>query len=342
MNGMEHVTRTVAVLSMRKAAVLALRMAAVLAMAGLFAPGAFSQDYPSKRITFIVGYGAGGGIVDVSAHALADKLERRLGQPVTIDYRPGGQSQIAFEAVNRAPPDGYTLGFATIGLLTLPLNNKSYQLDPLTDLTPVALTTGSAYPLVLIGSAKAPFKNLAEFVAYARANPGRATIGAVGTSMEMEVAMLGQRGGFKPTTVPYKGNTPMEVDVIVGDLLAGLTSYTSVKGHIDSGRMLLLGVGSRERAPNIPNAPAISEAIPGQEITSFWFGVIAPPRTPAPIVNRLSDAIVSGMSEPDVAAAFDKIGLKPMPMNTADFRAFITREKARFTEAANLIGLKPQ
>ena len=318
------------------------RAAAVLAAALIFSSSAFAQDYPNKRITFIVGYGAGAGIVDVSARLLAEKMERRLGQPVTIDYRPGAQSQIAFEAVNRAPPDGYTLGFATIGLLTLPLNTKSYQLDPLTDLTPVALTTGSAYPLVLIGSAKAPFKNLAEFVAWARANPGRATIGAVGTSMEMEVAMLGKRGGFQATTVPYKGNTQAEGDVIVGDLIAGLTSYTSVKSHVESGRMLLLAVGSRERAPNIPNAPAISEAIPGHEITSFWFGVIAPPKTPAAIVNRLSDAIVAGMNEPDIAAAFDKVGLKPQVLNAADFRAFITREKARFTEAAGLIGLKPQ
>ena len=92
----------------------------------------------------------------------------------------------------------------------------------------------------------------------------------------------------------------------------------------------------------MPNTPSISEAIPGHEITPFWFGVIAPPKTPAAIVNRLSDAIVAGMNEPDVAVAFDKVGLKPTVMNAADFRAFITREKARFTEAANLIGLKPQ
>ena len=154
--------------------------------------------------------------------------------------------------------------------------------------------------------------------------------------------MLGQRGGFKTTTVPYKGSTQMEGDVIVGDLIAGLTSYPSAKSHIESGRMLLLGVGSRERASNIPNAPAISEAIPGHEITAFWFGVIAPPRTPAAIVNRLSEVIVSGMNEPNVATTFDKVGLKPQVMNTADFGAFITREKTRFTEAANLIGLKPQ
>jgi tripartite-type tricarboxylate transporter receptor subunit TctC len=320
----------------------AVRAAAVLVAALTLSTSAFAQDYPTKRITFIVGYGAGAGVVDVSARALTDKLERRLGQPVTVEYRPGAQSQIAFEAVNRAAPDGYTLGFATIGLLTLPLNTKAYQLDPLTDLTPVALTTGSANPLVLVGSAKAPFKNLAEFVAYAKANPGRATIGAVGTSMEMEVAMLGQRGGFKATTVPYKGSTQMEGDVMVGDLIGALSSYTSVKSHVESGRMLLLGVGSRDRASNMPNTPSISEAIPGHEITPFWFGVIAPPKTPAAIVNRLSDAIVAGMNEPDVAVAFDKVGLKPTVMNTTDFRAFITREKARFTEAANLIGLKPQ
>lgn len=320
----------------------AVRAAAALAAALSLSTSAFAQDFPTKRINFIVGYGAGAGIVDVSARMLADKLEKRLGQPVTIDYRPGAQSQIAFEAVNKAAPDGYTLGFATIGLLTLPLNTKSYQLDPLTDLTPVALTTGSAYPLVLVGSAKAGFKNLAEFVAWARANPGRATIGAIGTSMEMEVAMLGKRGGFQTTAVPYKGNTQADNDVIVGDLIANLTSYTAVKSHVESGRMLLLAVGSRDRAPNIPNAPSISEAIPGHEITSFWFGVIAPPRTPAAIVNRLSDAIVAGMNEPDLALAFDRVGLKPNVMNAVDFRAFLAREKARFTEAANLIGLKPQ
>jgi len=141
--------------------------------------------------------------------------------------------------------------------------------------------------------------------------------------------------------VPYKGNVQMEGDVMVGDLSAGMSTYPAVKSHLENGRMLLLAVGSRERVAGIP-APAISEVIPGHEITPFWFGVIAPPKTPPAVVNRLSEAIVAGMNEPDVAAAFEKVGLKPMTMNTAEFRAFITREKARFTEAANLIGLKPQ
>lgn len=320
----------------------AAKAAAVLTVAAIFSGNTFAQDYPTKRITFILGYAAGTGIVDVAARFMADKIERRLGQPVILEYRAGAQSQIAFEAVNKAPPDGYTIGFATIGLLTLPLNTKSYQLDPLTDFTPVALTAISAYPLVLVGSSKAPFKNLAEFVAYAKANPGRTTIGGVGTSMEMEVALLGQRGGFKATTVPYKGSTQVHGDVVVGDLLAAVTSYSAAKSLIDGGRMNLLGVGSKERAPNIPNAPALSEAIPGHEITSFWFGIMAPPRTPAGIVNRLHEAVTAGMNEPDVVTPFDNVGLKPLTASVADFRALITREKARFTEAANLIGLKPQ
>jgi len=320
----------------------AMKIAVTLIAALSLAKAAIAQDYPARRITFIVGYGAGGGVIDVTAHAFADKIEKRLGQPVTIDYRPGAQSQIAFEAVNRAPPDGYTLGFATIGLLTLPLNTKSYTLDPLTDLTPVGLLTGSAYPLVLVGSAKAPFKSLAEFVSYSRANPGRTTIGAVGTSMEMEVALFGQKGNFKATTVPYKGNTQMETDIVVGDLNTGLTTYPSVKHFIDSGRMVLLAVGSRDRVPAIPNAPAISEALPGHEITPFWFGVIAPPKTPAGIVNRLNEAINAGMNVPDVAPAIEKVGMKPFTATVPEFRAFLTREKARFTEAANIIGLKPQ
>jgi tripartite-type tricarboxylate transporter receptor subunit TctC len=315
---------------------------AVALAAAVGLQGALAQDFPSRRMTLIVGYAAGGGVVDGSVRVLADKVQAKLGQPLIIDYRAGAQSQIAFEAVNKAPPDGYTLGFATIGLLTLPLNVKSYTLDPVTDLTPVALTSGPLYPMVLIGSPRAPFKTPAELVAYARANPGRVTIGAVGTSMEMEIALLGQRGGIQVTTVPYKGSPQMEGDVMAGDLTAGIVTYMTTKQRIDSGRLNLIGVGSRERTSNIPGVPALAESIPGYEITPFWFGVIAPPKTPANVVNRLSEAIVAGSSEPDVAPILEKLGLRPTPMNAAEFRAFLVKEKARFTEAANLINLKPQ
>ena len=313
-----------------------------LVAAFMLAQNAFAQDYPSKRITFLVGYGAGGAIIDVPVRVLADKLERRFGQPFTVEYRPGAQSQIAFEALHNAPPDGYTLGFATIGLLTLPLNVKNYTLDPIKDLTPVGLFVASSQPIVLVASAKAPFKTMAELISYAKANPGRLTVGAVGTSMEMEAAMLAHRGTYKSTTVPYKGTAQMDTDLATGDLATALSAYASEKANIDAGRAIMLAVGSSKRDPQFPNVPAISEAIPGHEITSFWFGISAPPKTPAAIVNRLNEAMNAAMREPDVAPAVGKVGLKTLGGSPAEFSAFLTREKARFTEAAGLIGLKPQ
>lgn len=313
-----------------------------LATAIAFAHSALAQDFPNKRMTFLIGYGAGTGVVDVPARVLAEKLEKRLGQPFILEHRPGAQSQLVFDAVNKAAPDGYTLGLGTIGLLTLPLNVKAYTLDPARDMTPVALYAASADPFVLIGSPKAPFKTLAEMIAYGKANPGKITIGAVGTSMEMEVAMLQVKAGVKAQAVPYKANTNMQSDIAGGDLSMGISSYTANKAFIDTGRLVLLGVGSKERDPKLPNAQAIGEVVPGHELTPFWFGVMAPPKTPAPIVSKLSDAVMAAMREPDVGPAFDKVGMRVDARNSADFRAYLEKEGARFREAANLIGLKPQ
>ena len=317
-------------------------LAVALATPMVLAQGAFAQGYPSKRITLLIGYGAGTNVIDLPTRLLGDKLEKRLGQPVTPEYRPGAQSQIAFDAVHNAEPDGYTLGLATIGLLTLPLNVKNYTLDPLRDLTPVGLYAASANPLMVLSSGKAPYKTLAEFVAYAKANPGKISIGGIGSSMQMEMAMLEKKGGFKLTPVAYKGRPQMVSDLMAGDLDAMISDYDPNKQFIAEGRMNLLGVGSTERIPDLAKTPSISEVIPGYEITSFWFGIIAPPKTPESIVNRLNDAINRSMQEADVAPAILKIGMKPLTGSVADFRAFLLRDKAKFTEAANLIGLKPQ
>lgn len=315
-----------------------------LALVGTLAvaQSALAQDFPTKRMTFLIGYGAGTGVVDVPARVLGEKMEKRLGQAFTLEHRPGAQSQLVFDAVNRAAPDGYTLGLGTIGLLTLPLNVKAYTLDPTKDLTPVALYAASADPFVIISSPKAPFKTLAEMIAYGKANPGKITIGAVGTSMEMEVAMLQVKAGVKAQAIPYKANTNMQSDIAVGDLHMGISSYTANKSLIDAGRLVLLGVGSKERDPKLPSTTAIGEVVPGHELTPFWFGVIAPPRMPAPIVSKLSEAVIASMKEPDVAAAFEKVGMKVDARNSADYRSFLEKESARFREAAALIGLKPQ
>ena len=321
------------------AAALAAPLAATLSMAPL---PALAQAYPSKPITLVVPFPPGGG-TDAFARPLAAQLTKQFGQSMVIDNRGGAGGTIGASYAAKQPGDGYTWFMGAAHHAIAPAMYSKLDYDMERDFVPVGLV--ATPPQVIVANPqKIPADDLKGLLDWLRANPRKANFGSAGsgTSHHLAGELFKQLSKTEITHVPYKGTTQVHGDVVVGDLLAAVTSYSAAKSLIDGGRMNLLGVGSKERAPNIPNAPALSEAIPGHEITSFWFGIMAPPRTPAGIVNRLHEAVTAGMNEPDVVTPFDNVGLKPLTASVADFRALITREKARFTEAANLIGLKPQ
>lgn len=311
-------------------------------LAGLALTGsALAQDFPSRRITLMVGYSAGGP-ADLAARVIADKLRDRFNQPVIIENRPAGAAQASFDATKSAAPDGYVLGLGTLGMITLKLTSKAYTIDPLKDFTYVGQFSSASLPLMLFASANAPFKTAAEFVAYARANPGKMNFGTYATSGELELSTLMVAANVSITKVPYKGSAPMQIALGAGEIDAVIDNFPSAKTHVDAGRARLLAVGSRERLPDFPNVPSISEAVPGYEIAPFWLGLIGPANLPGDIVNRLNEAINTAMRQPDAASRLAPLGQKPAPGSPAEFRALVTRENDRLTKAASMIGLQPQ
>ena len=318
-----------------------------ITLAGLLATflvslSSLAQDYPSRRVTLLVGYSAGGP-VDVAARLLAERLRDSLNQPVIVENRIGGGPLLSFESVKNAAPDGYTLAIATPGIVTLKFTSKAYTLDPLNDFSYIAHLTGNVYPLVLIGSTRAPYRTLAEFVSYARANPGKVSFGTAGTSVEIEIGRMAQIGNFKVTLIPYKGSAPLQLDLAAGELGASLDGYGPSRPGIDAGKTRVLGVGSRERVPELRDVPAIGEVLPGYEVFTNWFGLIGPAGMPAELVNRINESVGAVLRRPDLPARLEPIGLKPAPPGSAPaFRALVSSNYEQFGKAAALIGLQPQ
>jgi tripartite-type tricarboxylate transporter receptor subunit TctC len=308
----------------------------------LLSASCFAQDWPSHRILLLVGYAAGGP-VDIAARLFAERLRDTLNQPLVVENRIGGGPLLSFESVKNAAPDGYTLAVATPGIATLKFTSKAYTLDPLRDFTYIAHITGNLHPPMLIGSTKAPYRTLAEFVSYARTNPGKVSFGTAGTSFEVEIGKMSQIGNFKVTIIPYKGSAPQEVDLAAGEIGAALDSYEVAKPNIDAGKTRVLGVGSRERVPELRDVPAITEVLPGYEMFVNWFGLVGPAGMPADLVNRINDAVAVVLKRPDLPAKLEAIGLKPAPPASAQtFRAMVQADYERFGKAAASIGLQPQ
>lgn len=317
------------------------KIAVGLLAALAFAQAAFAQDYPSRRVTLLCGFAAGGP-ADIAARLIADKLKDALGQPVIVENRLGGGPILSWESTKTAPPDGYLLSLATFGIVSLKFTSKAYALDPLKDLTYIGQTMTNAQPQILVASTNAPYKTPAEFVAFARANPGKINFGTIGTTAAIEISSLMHVAGFKVTTVPYNGSAQIEQALAAGSLDATITTYQSSKPNIDSGRTRIVGVGSRVRAPEFPNVPAISEAVPGFEMGTFWYGIVGPANMPTDLVNRLNQAINAAMRQPDMDTRLSAMGLKTATGSPAEFRAFAAREYERFAKAYGLLGVQPQ
>lgn len=300
-----------------------------------------AADYPSRPVTLLVGYAAG-GVTDLSARVLADKLKPLLGQSVVVENRVGAGGHLSFSAVAEAPPDGLLLAVANPATVALKVLSKAYTLDPIKDFTYVAKYVTSAFPTVLVVPANAPYKTLGELVAYARANPGSLNFASPGGQPDLDVASLAHAGGFKVTIVRYKGSTPIQQAIAAGEVGAVMEAIVSAKPNLDSGRSRLLAVTGQKREPNFPDTPAVGEVVPGFSIPPFWFGIIGPAKLPREIEGRLNAAIKSAMSEADVASRLTPMGLKAEVGSPEDLRSLAVSELDRLTRAAKLIGMEPQ
>lgn len=300
-------------------------------LAGLATGGSvFAQasDYPSRVIKFHSGFPPG-GVADIVARIIAQPLSVRLGQQVVVDNSSGAGGAIGVNLVAKAPPDGYTMGFGVSGALTSSVTlNTKLPYDPRRDLTPVS--TVVLNPIVLVVPATSGIQNLKDFIAAAKAAPGQFNYGTPGpgTAMNLAGELLKEMAGFQMSHVAYKGSAPAAQDVLAGHLKAAIIDYTTAKPHIQSGRLRALGQTTAHRSSVVPDVPTMAEAgVPGYEFNS-WFGLVMPPGTPAPILERVHKELVAVLRDPAVQQQLVAAGSDPAPSSPAEMRARIEREIA--------------
>jgi tripartite-type tricarboxylate transporter receptor subunit TctC len=294
---------------------------------------------PTRPVRIVVPF-QGGGATDLTARLLAERLGPVLGQPVVVDNRPGAGGNVGADLVAKSDPDGHTLLMCTIG--TASINQFLYSRMPYRpeDLAAVALVNLVTNGIVVNPSV--PARTFAEFVAFAKQNPGRLNYGTPGngTSGHMSGEYLKVRAGIDITHVPYRGTGGVIPDLISGTLQVAVDNLPAYIPHIREGRMRLLAVTSRDRWFSFPEVPTVIESgIPGFEAVA-WFGVQGPARMPAAIVNRYAEAMVEISRDPAMVARQREIGAEPRHLGPAEFEAFIRAENEKWREVVRVSGAK--
>jgi tripartite-type tricarboxylate transporter receptor subunit TctC len=320
---------------------LALRIAWVAIVAwGVFASGAScAQSYPSKPIKLIVPFAAGGPI-DVMGRLVAQWLSSALGQQVVVDNRPGASGAIGTRVVAAAEPDGHTLLIGSVTTLaTGPLLAKNVGYDPLKDFVPLALIASTPFALVVAPSV--PADTPGEFIAYARANPGKLNFGTpVGTLAHLTGELFRIRAGIDLVVIPYKGAATAVTDLIGGQVDMTFEPTSVLVAHIHDAKMRPLAVTSASRIAQLPDVPTMIESGLAGFTSYSWTGLVAPAGTPAPIVERLNAAINRGLKSPDMTSNLDRLGAQTRVGSPQDFAAFIAEETQKWGTIVTSAGVK--
>ena len=309
-------------------------LAAALAAAPLAAWAAF----PERPLRLVVPFPAGGA-ADLMARGLAQHLGEQLGQQVVIDNRGGAGGTVACEIVARAPADGYTLLFGTMGTQAInPALYSKLRYDPLKDFAPIALTHITPRVLVVGPSVKAC--NVGELIALARAKAGQLTYGSAGngSSSHLSGALFESLAGVDLVHVPYKGSAPLLTDLLAGRVDATFDSFTVYEEHIKSGRVRALAVTSRMRMAALPQVPTLAEAgLPGYEVSN-WLGVLAPAGTPKEVVTALHAAVIRAMADAGMKRQLTALGIEPAASTPDEFSALIRSEIPKWARLVKASG----
>lgn len=296
------------------------------------AVAAYAQAYPSRRISLIVPFTPGGS-TDILARALGQALTEVWKQPVTIDNKPGAGGAIGAQAAARAVPDGYTLLMGHIGTLAVnPTLYPKLAYNPVRDFAPVALV--AMVPNVLVVNPAVPARTVTELIALARAKPGALTAssGGQGSAAHLAIEYFKQASATDILHVPYKGTGPAVTDLIAGQVTMTMTGLPPLLQHIRAGKLRALGVASRTRLPQLPDVPTLIESgMPGFEATQ-WYGVVAPAKTPAPVVDQLASQIRRSLAQPELKQRLENEGAQPSDMGPAEFGRLIQEEIARWAK----------
>jgi tripartite-type tricarboxylate transporter receptor subunit TctC len=307
-------------------------VACLIAMLATMSTDARASDYPTHPIKLVVPYVAGGP-TDLFGRLVGDFLSKDLKQPVIIENKAGAQGAIGAEAVARSEPDGYTL-FVTAGsiLVLNPMLYKKLSYDPVRDFRMLAIITDA--PVVMEVHPSVPARTVAEFVAYAKQNPGKLNFGSAGTGGTIHLAgeMFKQITGIEMTHVPYKGAGPALADLLAGNIQVMFDTMSTALPPIKSGSVRALGVSSEQRSPDLPDVPTMAESgYPGYRV-SVWYGIAAPAKLPDDITARISASLDRAMNDDAFRAQLEKIGFPVFrPRSAAAIKEFIDADRARWS-----------
>jgi tripartite-type tricarboxylate transporter receptor subunit TctC len=299
-----------------------------------------AQAYPARPVRIIVGFAAG-GTTDIISRLIGQWLSERLGQQFIIENRPGASANLATEAVVRAPADGYTLlALVATNAINATLYDKlSFNLTR--DIAPVAGLIRS--PLVLEVHPSVPVKTVPEFVAYAKANPGKITMASFGTGSTSHVAgeLFKMMAGVNLLHVPYRGSGPMLTDLLGGQVQMTFDNLPASIEHIRAGKLRALAVATAMRSEVLPDIPTVADFLPGYE-ASAWNGVGVPKDTPAEIIDKLNNEINAALADPKIKARIAELGAAVFPSSPSEFGKFIADETDKWAKVVKFAGIKPE
>ena len=305
------------------------------------APLALAQA--ARPIRIIVPFAAGGPI-DVTARLLAEKAKDALGTSVVIENRPGGGGNIGVDLVAKAGPDGTTIGIAAVAMHAInPWLFARMPYDAIKDFAPI--TQMVRIPNVLVMNAEVAQRlkiaSLKDFLAHARANPGKLNYGSGGNGSAGHLGgeIFKQRAGFFAVHIPYSGGAPSQLALVAGQVDYTLDNLASAAANIKASKIVPLGVTSAQRSPLMPEVPAIAEVVPGFEIDTWW-GLVAPAGTPRDVVGKLNAAFVAALNAPEVKARFAQLMAEPVPTTPEAFAGLIQREYRRYEGVVKASGAK--
>jgi tripartite-type tricarboxylate transporter receptor subunit TctC len=309
-----------------------------LAAAALLPLAAWAQAYPSKPITLLVPFPPGGP-TDLVARVLAKKMSEQMGQSIVIDNKPGANGNIAAVAAAKAPADGYTVLYNTSSITLSPALYKSLTYDVQRDLAPVALT--AVVPLALVVNPAVPANNVREFIAYAKANPGKLSYGSAGNGNVTHLAafQLVRHHDIDATHVPYRGSAPADVDLVAGQIQFMTDTINSVMPFVKEKRLKLLAVTTSQRMSLFPEVPTLSETVmPGFE-AGAWQGIMVPANTPKAVVQRLNAEINKALQSAEVKEKLALQGAEPLGSSPEEYGAYVKKELARWAAVVKATGV---
>jgi tripartite-type tricarboxylate transporter receptor subunit TctC len=301
---------------------------------------AWALDYPTRPVHIVVGFAAGGP-TDIAARLIGQWLSERLGQPFIVEDRPGASTNIAAEVVVHSPPDGYTLMAFSITNTINPALFAHLNFNFVRDMSAVAGIFSS--PLVLEVNPAVPVTSVPELIAYAKANPGKISLGnyGIGSTSHLAGELFKRKAGVNMVDVAYRGSAPMVTDLLGGQVQVAFDNLPGSIGHIRAGKLRALAVTAATRSQTLPNIPTLGDFLPGFEATA-WVAIGAPKNTPAETIDKLSKEINEGLADPKIIARLDDLGGKAFMVSPTDLDKFVVEQTETWGNVIREAGIKAE